>query len=80
MDMKAQTDRTQAETPIRDAAVVAWRKAQLIAAGCDLETSEQLARECGVDLHALIELLERGCPPGLAQRILAPLEGESRRC
>ena len=25
-------------------------------------------------LHALIELVERGCPPALAVRILAPLE------
>ena len=26
------------------------------------------------DLHALIELVERGCAPELAVRILAPLE------
>jgi hypothetical protein len=25
-------------------------------------------------LHALIELVERGCPPELALRILAPLD------
>jgi hypothetical protein len=33
-----------------------------------------------VDLHALIELVERGCPPVLAARILAPLEHERREC
>jgi hypothetical protein len=26
------------------------------------------------DLHQLIELVEQGCPPELAVRILAPLE------
>ena len=30
----------------------------------------------GYDLHALIELVERGCPPELAVRILAPLDEE----
>ena len=33
-----------------------------------------LARERRVDLHALIELTERGCPPETAARILAPLD------
>jgi len=33
-----------------------------------------LARRPGVDVHALIELVERGCPPDLAARILAPLD------
>jgi hypothetical protein len=30
----------------------------------------------GYDVHAFVELLERGCPPELAIRILAPLENE----
>jgi hypothetical protein len=29
------------------------------------------------DLHALIELVERGCPPALAVRILGPLDDRS---
>jgi hypothetical protein len=29
------------------------------------------------DLHAVIELVERGCPPHLAVRILAPMEEET---
>jgi enoyl-CoA hydratase/carnithine racemase len=34
----------------------------------------RLAKNPGYDLHALIQLVERGCPPELAARILAPLE------
>jgi hypothetical protein len=33
-----------------------------------------------MDLHALIELVERGCPPELAARILAPLDEERTPC
>jgi hypothetical protein len=58
--------------------VVAWRCARLRQAGFDTELAEQLSRECGVDLHALIELVERGCPPPLAARILAPFDHERR--
>jgi hypothetical protein len=47
-------------------------------AGFDGRLTQQLSRECVVDLHALIELVERGCPPSLAARILAPLEHETR--
>lgn len=60
--------------------IVAWRRARLRKAGFETALAEQLARECGVDLHALIELVERGCPPRLAARILAPLEHERRDC
>jgi hypothetical protein len=65
----------------REAAeVVAWRRTRLCEAGFDNRLAEQLARECAVDLHALIGLVERGCPPPLAARILAPLEHERRAC
>ena len=57
----------------RRAAVTAWRCEQLVATGFDRELAARLAREQRVDLHALIELVERGCPPELAARILAPL-------
>jgi hypothetical protein len=60
--------------------VVAWRRARLRRAGFEPSLAERLARECGVDLHALIELVERGCPSGLAARILAPLDHERREC
>jgi hypothetical protein len=63
-----------------DAAVVAWRIARLREAGVDPRLAQRLAGDCGYDLHALIDLVERGCPPALAARILAPLPGEERRC
>jgi hypothetical protein len=59
---------------------VAWRRARLRKAGFGTALTEQLSHECGVDLHDLIGLVERGCPPPLAARILAPLEHESRQC
>jgi hypothetical protein len=34
----------------------------------------ELAATLGVDLHALLALLDRGCPPELAARILAPID------
>jgi hypothetical protein len=34
----------------------------------------QLANDCAIDLHALLELINRGCPPELAARILAPID------
>jgi hypothetical protein len=62
------------------AAVVGWRRARLRQAGFGDELAEQLSRDSGVDLHALIELVERGCAPPLAARILAPLDNEGRPC
>jgi len=59
---------------------VAWRRARLRNAGFDTALTEELSRECAVDLHALIELVERGCPPPLAARIMAPLDHERRGC
>ena len=58
--------------------VVAWRTERLLAAGFDRELARSLAAEHAVDLHALLELVDRGCPPELAARILAPLD-EGRR-
>jgi hypothetical protein len=53
--------------------VVAWRARRLRAAGFDSGTAAMLACDMRTDLHALLELVERGCPPDLAARILAPL-------
>ena len=65
----------------REAAnAVAWRRARLRKAGFDTALTEQLSRERGVDLHALIGLVERGCRPALAARILAPLDDQVREC
>lgn len=60
--------------------VVAWRQRQLRAAGFEDSLAAALASDCRLDLHALIELVERGCSPELAARILAPLEVERRSC
>jgi hypothetical protein len=57
---------------------VAWREARLRLAGFEAETASMLARDDEVDLHAVLELIDRGCPPHLAARILAPLDDESR--
>jgi hypothetical protein len=32
----------------------------------------------GVDLHELLVLIDRGCPPVLAARILAPIDAPAR--
>ena len=52
-----------------------WRSCRLVDAGFPRGLALRLARDTRYDLHALIELVERGCPPSLAARILAPLEG-----
>jgi hypothetical protein len=54
--------------------VVAWRRDQLVRGGFPLPVASRVAGDRSFDLHALIELVERGCPPELAVRILAPLE------
>jgi hypothetical protein len=51
-----------------------WRRDQLVAAGFPLPAAQRLAREHRYDLHALLDLVERGCTPELAERILAPLD------
>jgi hypothetical protein len=51
---------------------------QLVHAGFDAELAGSVAADRAMDLHALIELVERGCPPKLAVRILAPLDREGR--
>lgn len=56
--------------------VFRWRRDQLVAAGFERPLAGVVAANGSYDLHALIELVERGCPPTLAVRILAPLEAE----
>ena len=58
-------------------ALVTWRRRQLVDAGFALAHAHSLAYDSRYDLHALIELVELGCPPELAARILAPLEGST---
>jgi len=62
----------------RRAHIVGWRREQLTGAGFPSELASSLARDSRWDVHTLIELVERGCPPPLAVRILAPLDEEWR--
>ena len=60
--------------------ISAWRRERLLRAGFDEVLAGRLAGDCTIDLHALLELVERGCRPRLAARILAPLDDERRPC
>ena len=60
--------------------VVLWRASRLRDAGCNPQLAEALARDSAYDLHAVLELVDRGCPADLAARILAPLDADGRPC
>jgi hypothetical protein len=47
-----------------------WRAEQLERAGFDRTSAEALARRPEIDLHRAIDLVEGGCPPDVALRIL----------
>jgi hypothetical protein len=65
-------------TATSSAGVVEWRRGRLIAAGFDPTVAAELAQDCAIDLHALLALVDCGCPPQLAARILAPLRDGAR--
>jgi hypothetical protein len=67
---------TQVQRNREDAGVVAWRREQLAHSGFPRALAVVLAGDGRYDLHALIELVERGCPPRLAIRILAPIDAD----
>ena len=56
--------------------VVRWRCDQLVESGFADPLAARVAENVHYDLNALIELVERGCQPELAVRILAPGEEE----
>jgi len=58
-------------------AVARWRRERLVESGFPLPLAARLSTDPRFDLHALIELVENGCEPRLAVRILAPLEAET---
>jgi hypothetical protein len=72
--------RTTAGAALPLSPVVEWRRGRLLAAGLAPEAAARLAADCGVDVHAVLELIDRGCPPELAARILAPLDDGGRPC
>jgi hypothetical protein len=57
--------------------VVRWRREQLVDSGFAPALATTVSENAHYDLHALIELVERGCEPELAVRILAPMEEET---
>jgi hypothetical protein len=57
--------------------VMRWRRDQLVRTGFPLPLAGLIAKDRRYDLHDLIELVEHGCPPELAARILAPFESEN---
>jgi hypothetical protein len=54
-------------------AVLSWRAERLTAAGLSAQRARSIAADRAYDLHALLSLVDRGCPAALAARILAPL-------
>lgn len=60
--------------------LLGWRQMQLLRVGYDSGEASRLAADRAVDLHELIGLIDRGCPPEVAKRILWPLEREAPSC
>lgn len=56
--------------------VRSWRRCRLLEAGFPVAVADAVAADSRFDLHALLQLVDRGCPPELAVRILAPLPRE----
>ena len=52
-----------------------WRRRELLDSGFPRSLAARIARDERYDLHQLIELVEHGCSPALAARILSPVEG-----
>jgi hypothetical protein len=61
-------------------APVDWRARRLRGAGFGRQLAARLAQDPAYDLHAMLELVDRGCPPELAARIVAPIDDESAAC
>jgi hypothetical protein len=60
--------------------LVDWRMARLRHAGLPRQQAARIAADCAYDLHALLELIDRGCPAELAARIVAPLGERETPC
>jgi hypothetical protein len=54
--------------------VIDWRRGVLRHAGFDSLLAHELAEDARIDLHDLLNMVDNGCPPELAARILAPLD------
>ena len=67
---------TETTTDTEADEVVCWRRAQLVHSGFPPTLAAAIADDPRYDLHALIELVERGCAPELAVRIVGPIDTE----
>ena len=65
------TTQSESHTPVDETeAILSWRLWVLARAGYGAEHTMLLAGSRDVDLHTAVDLLERGCPPDTALRIL----------
>ena len=79
--MRLRRDNQRWANPADDPARwLAWRVQRLLAAGFPRPLARQVAADARVDLHALLELVDRGCPPHLAARIMAPIDEDPKEC
>lgn len=74
------TRRSTADPAAPFTPVAEWRRECLLAAGFAAGLATHLAQDRATDLHALLELVDRGCPPELAVRILAPPDDRGGPC
>lgn len=57
---------------------VVWRRQSLRKAGFTADLANRVAGDWNIDVHAVLELVDRGCPPALAVTIMEPLPCEMR--
>jgi hypothetical protein len=76
MTRRSPVDVTRCPGPSQQADVTGWRRHRLLEAGFECGVAERLATSRAIDLHALLELVDRGCAPALAVRILNPIENK----
>lgn len=65
---------TTTQRPVASDQLVAWRRGRLLRAGFEHDLAARLADDRATDLHAVLVLIDQGCPPELAARICAPLD------
>jgi hypothetical protein len=78
--MRAMSTNNRTTATVPSARVLAWRTECLITAGFPAQLARSIAAEGAYDLHAVLSLVDRGCRPELAARILAPLDHIEPRC
>jgi hypothetical protein len=74
MSARATSRSTSAPSAPSSSSVLEWRRDRLLEAGLAPDQATEVARDARIDLHAVLELVDRGCAPRLAVRILAPLD------